>query len=57
MGGVVSNGASAPSFDRLVNRIIDCSIGSFVCVCGGGNFAQICSILLEFLPLHLRYGL
>lgn len=45
MGGVVSNGASAPSFDRLVNRIIDCSIGSFVCVCGG-------VILLRFVQYY-----
>lgn len=32
MTSVVSNGASASSFDRLVNRlidIIDCNVGSF----------------------------
>lgn len=29
MASAVSNGASAPFFDRLVNRIIDSNIGIF----------------------------
>jgi len=29
MASVVSNGASAPSFDRLVDRKIDCGVGFF----------------------------
>lgn len=55
MASAVSNGASAPSFDRLVNRIIDCNVGFFFSP--GVNFTQLCSILLELLPLHLMYGL
>lgn len=34
MASVVSNGASAPSFDRLVNRIIDCNVESFFFLVG-----------------------
>lgn len=55
MASVASNGASAPSFDGLVNRIIDCKVGSFFFL--WVNFAEFCSILLELLPLHLMYGL
>lgn len=29
MASAVSNGTSAPFFDRLVNRIIDCNVGFF----------------------------
>lgn len=60
MTSVVSNGASASSFDRLVNRlidIIDCNVGSFFFYFLWVNFAQFCSILLELLPLHLKHDL
>lgn len=55
MASVVSNGASAPPFDRFSqqNNRLQCRNFFFLWV----NFARFCSILLELLPLHLMYGL
>lgn len=51
IASIVLRVVSAPSFDRLVNRIMDCNVGPFFSIFFlWVNFTKFSSILLELFP-------